>query len=448
MKVKRLGLIVVLVLILSIGWIVSLRKVSGVDIKKDYKLMLEAADRFNDRELYIRAIPLYMDALALNVSNEEEIDVIQNKLLSAYLQLGDIESYVDLVVERIDANRAVEEEYLKLADYYLMNSKNLDAFNVMKTGMKNLQEHDSLFELYEAHRYENALNHSRWVEICPTIDSTIMPAYDGEAWGYVGKNGKMVVPFEFEEVSMFNSKGFAVVKRDGVYYTINKNNQDWSVNDGKYKDEISEIKGLDGDNVILKYGNRYTIFNVDFKQLVADYSYEDMIPLTSSRRIVFNNGQWKLLDDEWKPIEGAEPFDDIKLNSIGKAFSGGVATVHIDGKWYVIDLDGKKLTDGFVDAKAPESNGFIAVSDENGKWGYINQKGEKVIECEYYDAYSFSDSLGAVKLFNDEWVYISVYGEKVISDYPLIDAKPFHSGVAVVKTVEGAGILSLKFKEY
>lgn len=446
MKIKRLGLVIVLIVLLVIGWGLSIKKLSGVDNINEQKRIIAIGDRFIERGLYIRAIPAYEDVLEIKTNKKDVYMQTEEKLLDAYEEIGDTESYRKLVEKRIEEKTAKEDEYIKVAQLYIDQYATSDGLKTMKLGLENLEECKKLRELYENYRYLYSFKHTALDKIIPTESNNIMPAFDGEKWGFVRKNGKQVIPFIYDEVSLLNSDGHAVVLLDGIYYTINTSNQHWSVNDGDYKKTIKEIKCLDGDNVIFKTEDGYSIFNMDYKLVYENHTYNDLTPLSASRRFILDNNKWILLDEKWEPIEGSESYDVVSINSLGKAFSGGVATVKIDGKWFVIDTEGKRLTEGYIEAKAPESSGYIAVCNEDGKWGYIDHEGKEVIACEYYDALSFSDGLGAVKLYNDEWVYISTYGKQVIAA-SFVGAKPFHKGAAQVDTIDGAGMIILEYME-
>ena len=117
-----------------------------------------------------------------------------------------------------------------------------------------------------------------------------------------------------------------------------------------------------------------------------------------------------------------------------------------NGKWHLIDTEGNSLGDGeYANAKAPESNGYIAVANGEGKWGYINSEGELVIDYQYKDALSFSNGLGAVKIV-DNWGYISAGNSLVIEDL-WSSASPFHGGIAQVGFADRISLITLKYYE-
>ena len=107
----------------------------------------------------------------------------------------------------------------------------------------------------------------------------------------------------------------------------------------------------------------------------------------------------------------------------GSAFESDMAVVKKDGKWRFIDTEGNFVSEeGFADAKAPESNGYIAVADTEGRWGFADRTGKLVIDYQYEDARSFSSRLGAVKL-SDKWGYIST-DNKIVIDNIYSEAEP------------------------
>ncbi len=67
------------------------------------------------------------------------------------------------------------------------------------------------------------------------------------------------------------------------------------------------------------------------------------------------------------------------------------------GKYYLLDENGKKVTDDtFEDARPFNGEGYAAVRID-GKWGFIDKDGKVVIKPEYVEARSFSNGFAAVR---------------------------------------------------
>ena len=123
MKSKKLLVIVIMVFVLVIGWAFALKAVTGIDDKKKQDELLSEADSFMSRELYVRAIPLYEEALSYDTSDSKNFE-IENKLMNAYLVHSDMDEYVDIVEKRVKNNTALEDDYINAANYYISRYDN------------------------------------------------------------------------------------------------------------------------------------------------------------------------------------------------------------------------------------------------------------------------------------------------------------------------------------
>ena len=111
------------------------------------------------------------------------------------------------------------------------------------------------------------------------------------------------------------------------------------------------------------------------------------------------------------------------------------------GTWYIVSTDGEKLSaTGFADARAPESSGYIAVSNGTN-FGFVDQGGNVKLDYTYEDAKSFSEGLAPVKV-GGRWGYINERGSLVI-DAIFDDAQPFRNGIAIATFNGYAAILTL-----
>ncbi|MGN0207462.1 MAG: WG repeat-containing protein, partial [Muribaculaceae bacterium] len=100
------------------------------------------------------------------------------------------------------------------------------------------------------------------------------------------------------------------------------------------------------------------------------------------------------------------------------AFSEGLASVRLEGKWGYIDRNGKEVIPFKYDNAWPFSEG-LALIEFKGKWGYIDRSGKEVIPIKYEYAEFFSEGLAAVKLkgvfyLKGKWGYIDKTGKEVI----------------------------------
>ncbi|MBR1702570.1 MAG: WG repeat-containing protein [Lachnospiraceae bacterium] len=431
--------------VIFLGWIVSLRAASGVEVKETQRKLVEEADGYKEKELYIRAIPLYEDALKLKTGAELEI---QDKLLVCYEKHGDTKKYIDLVESRAEKNIASENEYLNAAEYYIESYKLAKAMELIKKGTGNLDS-QILRDYYEAHRYEFTTSSTKFVQILPTKDNATMPAFDGEKWGYVNSSGKVLLPAIYDTATRFdNNLKLAVVSSDGMYYSITMDGDKYGVDDGSVYPKMTDVKDMTIKRIIGMRDGKYSYYNYDFEPMAAAWQFDEITVNSCGVAAVREGSKWKIIRDDGTDVTDFR-FDDVAVNSYGCVFVNNIGMVKEGSSWHLIEIDkdGNVIVSAaFANAKAPESaNGYIAVGNADGKWGFADVQGNLVIDYQYYDAWSFSNGLAAVETASD-WGYISMYNQLVI-DSVFEEAMPFHEGVAQAKPM-GENVKFVKLRYY
>ncbi len=286
----------------------------------------------------------------------------------------------------------------------------------------------------------------------------------GYKYGYIDKNGDVVIPVQFDQALGF-SEGLAAVEKDGKWGFIDKNEdvvipmQDElyfarsfseglvvAEKDGKYgyidksgdmviPIQYTHFNGLDCvfDAIDLSFTEGLATFAtfdsgigfIDRKGNViipSDlYDYAD--PFSEGLAVVCKDGKSGYIDKTTSvviPIQYASAYP----------FSEGLAAVKKDDKWGYIDKNGEIVIPIKYGSAKPFSEGLAVVS-ENYKCGYIDKNGEIVIPIQYGYAEDFSEGLAAVKK-DGKWGYIDKNGEIVIP-MQYDEGYSFSDGVAVVR---------------
>ena len=279
------------------------------------------------------------------------------------------------------------------------------------------------------------MRNTNYVEIIPTATNSIMAAYNGVAWQYINSSGRVAIPGEYEAATSFSDSGFAAVKSDGQYYLITTDGSKYGVDETG----LEAVSGV-ANYVIGQKDGKYGYYTADFSLASSGLQF-DIITLNSNgRALVSNGGKWAIISDAGESISDFV-YDSAAINSIGQAYAGGVAMLCEGGTWYIVSTDGEKLSaTGFADARAPESSGYIAVSNGTS-FGFVDQSGNVKLDYSYEDAKSFSEGLAPVKI-DDRWGYINERGSLVI-DAIFDDAQPFRNGTAIATFNGYAAILTL-----
>lgn len=441
MRSKRLVFVLIIGGIIILGWIMTIQAVTGSKVIKAQTELVTVADGYMDKELYVRAIPYYEEALKSDTKMSLEI---QEKLLTAYQSYGDIDSYISLVEARVASGVAKEEEYLDAADYYIAGADLGDAMGLIKQGIEKLDS-DKLRKYYEEHRYVYSTSSTACVEVFPTTTNSRMLAFDGSKWGYIGSDGRTILDFVYDSATNFNDYGYAVVKTKGTYYTILENGDRYGVDDGINYAKMTDVAAVCGTRVLGQRDGSYSYFNYDFEPLTNGHQYEQITSNACGVAAVKKDGKWGVITDSGELVVDFV-LEDVAINSLGCVFANNRAMVKENDRWHLIDVEGNRIgTEEYADAKAPESAGYIAVANAAGKWGYIDAQGNGVIDYQYTDAKSFSNHLGAVQTVND-WGYISEKNVVVIENI-FADALPFHNGIAQAKINENVMLIKLKYFE-
>ncbi len=300
-------------------------------------------------------------------------------------------------------------------------------------------------------------------------------------YGYVNKNGKLVIDYQFRKAYDFKD-GIAKVSPDMLRWAIiNKK--------GKYiSDFYDEISDFDGSVAIVKKEGSYGFIGIDGK--FRSGWYEEVQKMDSALYRVKKSESYALVKDGFqvtKWYDNIERYDEnywlakdgdkyAFLNNMGAyvvgwyhklwtlpgypdlvfvmldnkygfynvhnyyisplfdtlVFSEGIALVRQDGKYGFISMTGKKITSIDYDYATPFKNA-VATVEKDGKVAYINPEGKLIMDWIDKDVIVKSPPPGlfVVKIGN-KYGYQTLNGRRVIpAEYDY--AEPFSEGVALVK---------------
>ena len=421
---------------MAAGWGISGYTVVLQNSVRKQNAMVEKAEEFIPDKLYIRAANQYKEALkAYSTKNNL---TYERRLLDIYAEGGMTEEYADLVDDRIEAKTALVDEYLSRAETLIEEESIKRAIRYLQQGIE-IYGDSQLVDLCESVKYQYNTNGTDYQEGKLPSENWIIPMWNGEKWGYTGKNGRTNIEFEYDDATRF-SGDYAVVKIDGVYTLIDQNGY-WNAVDKNGLDQVIDIAG---DKIIGVKDGKYGIYSNMFERLNEE-DYEDAHLNDNGMVVVKKDGKWAVLDRNMKNVTDFE-LTDVAVNSRGQVFSGKYAVVADGNGYFLIDQKGKACYEKrFPNAKGYEG-GYYAVSDSDGNWGFADEAGENVIPCQYVDAYSFSNQTAAVQ-YAGKWGYINQYGNMVINaEYS--EALPFLNGKAFAYDDQGnIEVLELKYFE-
>lgn len=433
---KKLIFVMIVVAVLAGGWLSALKSVSGVDQKKKQEELLSEADRFLEDSLFVRGIPLLEQAVLIETDRTAEI---QEKLLEAYYQYGNMSAYETLLAQMEKTGNGKAENYLKLALYQEQIGNIEEMLQTIRRGLK-YPENQELFQLYEKRRYGSRISVTAYQKILPTEHMDILPAYDGEIWSYTSIGSSYVTDGSgYEEATPFNSSGYAVVKKDGQYRVILTGGDIFSID----KVGVDKVSAVTDHFIIASKDGKYSYYDWDFNPVSETLIFDEITRNSCGLAAVKKENKWAIISDDGKLVTDYI-YDNVAMNALGSVFANNRAMVKKNNEWILIDSNGNALTEKtFADARAPESDGYIAVANPEGKWGYIDESGNLILDYQYEDAKSFSCDVGAVRSLG-KWGYISGEG-RVVIEFDYESAEPFYDGASVVETDGSAAFIQMNY---
>lgn len=263
----------------------------------------------------------------------------------------------------------------------------------------------------------------------------------GRKSGYIGVDGKPIIPIVYSEIGGFNGGELAPFKQNGMWGYLNRN--------GKVV-------------VKPKFENAYG-FNFGFAAVKV-------------------NGKWGFINPDGK-LEIPAVFDSDTYGGFGGFSDCGIATIPWLGKYRYIDKSGKFISDKATDNpwngfsygscialvesgdkvaymksngdylieptekfkfSRPFINGLASVTYADGSTTYLNVEGKEAFPSKFLVGYGFGpDGTAVVAIGTKKWTHIDKNGNPL---YPAVyeAAQGFEGGVAMVKKDGLWGLINAK----
>lgn len=389
MKYKTL-IPILLIAFVGASWFSALK---GTNTKTDsYKDLLKLADESFEKELYQQAYGYYEEAFQM-----EESKKIENKILESYRAFDKEEKTSETYSAYLKALEKACERFPKEEQYWeeaieanIEGSKYEAAMSLCKKAEQENVKSDALSELKHQVLYSYKLG------------GNSCSAY------YNAVNGYFVT-----RTGVSNAR----VKSDGSDYEILDESEVGSVGDDNIylcKDEEGKVRFVDLDGIIrgkvnlelsefgvysegycsAKYRDRYCFIDLDGNILIDNLQYAGCFQ--NGKAVIRDaEGKWALIDQEGKVC--SDYFEEIKVDYIGRYLFGENVIVKKNGIYKLYNKSLKKEIKSLDidEIDIPVETG-IAAYCKDGKWGFINSEGETEIEPQYENAKSFSGGFAGV----------------------------------------------------
>lgn len=280
-----------------------------------------------------------------------------------------------------------------------------------------------------------------------------IPFRQNNKWGYLDKNGKILISPQYEQVTDFQ-KNMAGAKVEGNWGIINFSGK-WltsprfneiNINEHGAIATISDSSYIFDINGQFLHASAYRAiwkteksiaFQCDMMEIsladtkgnrLKDTYFQDAMPPSE------NLFAAKVSENKWSFFyeTGNLAFKGTFYNVL--PFKEGMAAVSNRGEngediWGFINYQGEQVIDFQYEKVAAFSQG-LALVKRNGLYGYIDKTGKNLVPCQYLQAKDFHQGFACVQK-SDKWTYINALGKEIMAenyDYTL----DFAEGIGVV----------------
>lgn len=427
MKKGRIILTVFFILLIVFGWFVKTK--SGVENIKKYNTFVNTAKEYLDDKLYQKAIKSFDSALKIKDSCDLRDEWIKTYGLAYEDGVVSKNDYVNAMNEACSKYEKRTEYWETLIDFCLYNKDYSKAYSYYIKSVNVNAKSEKLSELKDEIVYSYSVKNKIFNKVVRSTNG-YYTMFDGTHWGVMTPSGDWKYECEYDYISpVASSLDVLLTTRLGLrvldYSNVVQSILDMDIN-------ITDSKAVSEGRALI-YNEGYEFFDYNSKEFVLS-KYEDASIYTNGIAVVKENGKWHMINAEGKAVNNTE-YDEVKLYDNGEYLYDGLMLASINGKYALYTQDGEKKYDIPGENADKYFGQPIAFQDENGKWGFVD-KGNIVISPQYDEAKSFSSNVAAVRI-GDTWGYINRNGKLVI-DCQFVDAGYFTSeGISFVSLVNG-----------
>lgn len=475
----RIILTVLLIAFLIGSWTAFI--LSSTKDERAYKANMKQAQEWEEEGLYQRAILKYKEAIEYNPAQENWMKMMYayekrkkedfSGTIKAYI--SDLESAVAMYPDNFDFIWTLKDLYVednnpenacktietgiqalekKMEDAKKSDKDDIDGqIDELKVSFRKIRYGFSPMSVIAIEKYkEDKGYHDEWEGTYALYQSVSEWTLEEEtedseettekkeskqitkdAWNYWGEystdvNADYVSPMSPEGISIItkeytvaldeeNDKGDIKTNKELQSRLINTDNFVMGIFDKPvYKAGLyAEGRVAVGEYDEKKKEWTYQYYN-EFAQVAIKEVYEEAGTFSDGKAAVKQDGKWFIIDTEGKKVDKNDYYEIVLDNHGYYLHNNMMMAAKKAGEFCLYDKKLKKLGSYYEDAGFISDDGLIAVKNEDG-WGYIDTKGNEVIElssdCE--EAKSFVNGVAPVKV-NDGWCFIDRDGEIVV----------------------------------
>ncbi|MEG1887249.1 MAG: WG repeat-containing protein [Oscillospiraceae bacterium] len=384
---------------------------------KQYNEYLSMARDSGDKGIQVDADVFYQKALSVKPS------------LELYVEIGEFYKNMKQTKKAINWGNTILNVYPKMASGYefLMNiyidrKDYVACFDLVETMEKRKISSALVDEKKKTIEYEFFFN-GEYID-AGIYSGEMCPVKIADKWGYVNLTGDKVIASKFSKNGPFSGELAPVIDSDGNAFFIDPKGNKKHVVQGV--ENIKELGLIENDLFSLNNGESWGFYNKNNMFVFGEY--EEVSSIGNGVAAVKSNGKWSLVDRNGKDTAG-KTFENVAMDEKLVVYRNERLFVYYDSNYHMIDLSGKEIgSDKYESVRIFNDSSYAAVKI-NGKWGFVDKDGNFKIDPTYEDARSFSNGLAAVKV-SGKWGFINENNEIVIQPQ-FDDSKDFNSNGCV-----------------
>ena len=381
--------------------IISWKNILSMNSEEEaaYVSVIEQAEKYESKKIYIDAISSYQEALDMQPDNTE----IAYKIADLYNALGEYENYLNALRKAYEMDLSNMETGAILIEAAIANEEFDNAYADAQRALSQGSCTGKWKEKMEAYvvslrRVVDNVYYLQADEISdfayPSADTISASVRVGDWYGVVDLDGQFILDAQYDSAGVLGS-GYVPVTQDGEYFYVDTSAYRRKVPDfsvkwlGSFAEGYAPFQHGDwnADGTSAECKGLYGYLDTDMNAYAVVYT--EAGAFCNGYAPVKKDGVWMLIDDSFEPAFGLT-FDEILMDENGYATRYGVFWGKTEGKYYLYDLAGNQLSEGYTEVKPFASYEPCAVKTSNGKWGFLAMDGTIAKEGLYKEAESYS----------------------------------------------------------
>lgn len=252
---------------------------------------------------------------------------------------------------------------------------------------------------------ESIIPYGKYVFLNPMDEKEMIYAQKSNKYGYIDIDQKIIIPFEYDQLSLF-SNDLASAKKNGKFGFVNR--KGLVVIPFQFEEEsFFRDNGL----ALVKKNESYGFINKSGKEILPIIYQQANVTTADSLVVVSKNGKWAVFSDQGKQKTNFI-YDEIIFSKIGLIY------VRKNKQIGYLDFNLKEVIPfGKYTYGENFNQNKLAIVSKNNRFGVVNQYGKEIIKTEYdtleHPERDYSESKTFVARKNNYFILFDKKGKKV-----------------------------------